>query len=142
MLRIKLQYLPDIIAERQAIAKKYLENIKNPLLILPKVRENAEHVYHQFVVRVKQRDHFREYLKRCGIETVIHYPIPPHLAGCYQSLGYKKGNFPIAEKYAGEVLSLPIFNGMTEEEIQFVIKTCCEYSYFKAGVDFYAKSGV
>ena len=62
-----------------------------------------------------------------GILTVIHYPIPPHLAECYQGLGYKEGDFPIAEKYAKEVLSLPIFNGMREEEIQYVIDVLNSY---------------
>ena len=121
LLRVKLRHLPELIEERRNIAKKYLEGIKNPKLILPETRPGAEHVYHQFVVRTKDRDGLQKYLEDNEIYTVIHYPIPPHLAECYKEFGHKKGDFPIAEKYAEEVLSLPMFNGMKEEEISYVI---------------------
>lgn len=124
LLRVKLSHLPELTEERKKIAGKYLSGIKNPLIRLPKLRDEAEHVYHQFVVRVEHRDDFQVYLKQNDIATVIHYPIPPHLAECYHGLGYKKGDFPVAEKMAEEVLSLPMYNGMTEEEIQYVIDIC------------------
>lgn len=127
LLRVKLRHLPELIAERKAIAKEYLEGIKNPKLTLPKTREGAEHVYHQFVVRAKDRDGLQKYLENNGIQTVIHYPIPPHLAECYQKLGYKEGDYPIAEKYAKEVLSLPMFNGMREEEVKYVVDVLNDY---------------
>ncbi len=128
LLRVKLSHLDELIRERQNIARCYLEGIRNPALILPKTREQANHVYHQFVVRTKERDKFQAYLKEHGIETVIHYPVPPHLAECYKRLGHKRGDFPVAERYAEEVLSLPMFNGMTADEINYVIKTCNAYS--------------
>ena len=127
LLRVKLSHLDELNAERKNIAAKFLDGIKNSRLILPKLRAGSEHVYHQFVIRTENRDEFKKYLEENGIKTVIHYPIPPHLAECYERLGYKRGDFPITEKYADEVLSLPMFNGMTDEEINFVIEVCNEY---------------
>ncbi|MBE6096682.1 MAG: DegT/DnrJ/EryC1/StrS family aminotransferase [Schwartzia succinivorans] len=127
LLRVKLRHLPELIAERKTIAKEYLEGIKNSKLTLPKTREDAEHVYHQFVVRAKDRDGLQKYLENNDIHTVIHYPIPPHLAECYQSLGYKEGDYPIAEEYAKEVLSLPMFNGMKAEEVKYVVDVLNDY---------------
>ena len=127
LLRVKLSFLPELTAERRAIAAQYLAGIHNEHVILPQLREGAEHVYHQFVVRTAERDHFKAYLAACGIETVIHYPIPPHLAACYAELGYGRGSFPVAEQYADEVLSLPIFNGMRADEITYVIDTVNAY---------------
>ena len=127
LLRVKLLHLSELTAERREIAAQYLAEIHNEHIILPQLREGAEHVYHQFVVRTKMRDHFKDYLAAHGIETVIHYPIPPHLAECYVDLGVRRGSFPIAERYAGEVLSLPIFNGMTAEEAAYVIDTVSAY---------------
>lgn len=128
LLRVKLSHLDELNDERKRIAEKYLSGIKNSRLQLPKLRAGSEHVYHQFVVCTERRDEFEKYLEDSGIKTVIHYPIPPHLAECYGRLGYKRGDFPIAEKYADEVLSLPMFNGMTDEEINFVIEVCNGYS--------------
>ena len=127
LLRVKLSHLDELIEERQSIAKRYLEGIKNPALILPSTREKANHVYHQFVIRAKERDRFQAYLKENGIDTVIHYPIPPHLSECYRRLGYGKGDFSISEGYAEEVLSMPMFNGMRGEEVDYVIEACNKY---------------
>lgn len=122
LLRVKLSHLKELTEERQRLAKQYLSGIKNPRLLLPKTRDGATHVYHQFVVRAKDRDTLQTYLKAHDIETVIHYPIPPHLAKCYAPLGHTRGEFPMAEAYADEVLSLPMFNGMTKEESTYLIE--------------------
>lgn len=127
LLRVKLFHLDELTEERQRIAEKYFTGIKNSRIFLPKIRELANHVWHQFVVRVKSRDGFKKYLEEQGIHTIIHYPIPPHLAECYTRLGHRKGEFPITEQYADEVLSLPIFNGMTEAEMEYVIEVCNSY---------------
>ena len=127
LLRVKLIHLTELIHERKQIARVYLKGIKNPKLRLPQERTHAEHVYHQFVVRTEDRDGFQQYLENNGIHTVIHYPIPPHLAECYKSLDYKKGDYPVAEQYATEVLSLPMFNGMTNEEVEYVVNVCNQY---------------
>jgi len=127
LLRVKLRFLPELTAERRAIAAQYLAGMQSDHITLPTLREGAEHVYHQFVVRTQARDHFKAYLSELGIDTVIHYPIPPHLAECYTQLGYGRGSFPIAEQYADEVLSLPMFNGMWADEIAYVIDTINAY---------------
>ena len=122
LLRIKLKYLDDFNAERCRIADRYYKGIKNGLVILPKIRPGADSSWHQFVIHVPgHRDELLEYLKAKDIGTLIHYPIPPHLSEAYSYLGYKRGDFPITEQYADEVLSLPIYNGMNDEEQQTVI---------------------
>ena len=128
LLRVKLSHLDALNAERKKIADRFLSGIKNPRLILPTTCASSEHVYHQFVIRTEKRDEFKRYLEDNGIKTVIHYPIPPHLAECYKRLGYKRGDFPITEKFSDEVLSLPMFNGMMDEEINFVIEVCNGYN--------------
>ncbi|WP_294152897.1 DegT/DnrJ/EryC1/StrS aminotransferase family protein [uncultured Selenomonas sp.] len=127
LLRTKLGHLADLIAERERIAAAYLSGIQNPAIRLPKQRENANHVWHQFVIETEDRDSFQQYLAGHGIQTVIHYPIPPHLAECYHYLGHKEGDFPITEHMAKTVLSLPMFNGMKEEEVRYVIETVNGY---------------
>lgn len=123
LLRVKLKHLEEFNTERCKIAEYYNKEIKNPLVQLPKIRPGSDCTWHQFVVHIpKHRDAFAEYLKDNGIGTIIHYPIPPHLSQAYSFLGYKKGDFPIAERYAEEVLSLPIYNGITQEELDFVVE--------------------
>ena len=127
LLRVKLKHLTELTEERERIATKYLKEIKNPLILLPKVKKNCTHVWHLFVIRVEKRDQFQKYLEKNGIGSVIHYPIPPHLSEAYKYLGYKKGDFPITEKYAETVLSLPLYNGMKDEEINYVIEKINNY---------------
>lgn len=127
LLRVKLSYISELEEEREKIAKRYLEEIKNPLILLPKIRENCTHVWHLFVIRVENRENFQNYLEQNGIGSVIHYPIPPHLSEAYKYLGYKKGDFPITERYAETVLSLPLYNGMTKEELDYVIDKINKY---------------
>lgn len=122
LLRVKLQYLDAFNEERNVLAERYMEGIRNPYVILPAIRPGADSSWHQYVIHVPgHRDEMLEYLKTQGIGTIIHYPIPPHLSEAYRYLGYKKGSFPIAERDADEVLSIPIYNGMTAEEQLYVI---------------------
>ncbi|MEG2234555.1 MAG: DegT/DnrJ/EryC1/StrS family aminotransferase [Oscillospiraceae bacterium] len=123
LLRVKLLHLDQFNAERCAIAERYNAEITNPLFIKPRIRPGADSTWHQYVVHIpKYRDSAAKYLKELGIGTIIHYPIPPHLSEAYAYLGYKKGDFPIAERYADEVLSLPMYNGITSEEQGYVIE--------------------
>ena len=122
-LRVRLPHLDAMNDEKAAIAKRYTEEIKNPKLILPKVRDNATCVWHQYVIRCEERDKLVEYLKEKGIGTIIHYPIPPHLSEAYQYLGHGEGYLPITEEYANTVLSIPMYNGMTSEELDYIIET-------------------
>lgn len=120
-LRVKLAYLDKWTIERRIIARKYLSEIHNAKIILPKVRMGNEHVWHVFVVRCNERREFQKYLQEKGIGTVIHYPVPMHLQKAFEDLGYSKGDLCIAEKLADTVLSLPLYIGMSEEEINYVV---------------------
>lgn len=131
LLRVRLKHIDELTRQKQDIGKKYMDGIMNDCIILPKMVPNATHVYHQFVIRCKTRDNLINYLKGNGIGTIIHYPIPPHLAEAYKYLGYSKGDLPVTEKMASEVLSIPMYNGMTEEEVDYVIKTINEYEEYK-----------
>ena len=106
-----------------AIAEKYRKGITNPKIRVPAVRPDTTHVYHVFPIFCEDRDGLKEYLEANGINAQIHYPIPCHLAGCYSELGYKKGDFPKSEYYGEHELSLPIYVGLTDEEIQYIIDT-------------------
>ncbi|WP_288374858.1 DegT/DnrJ/EryC1/StrS family aminotransferase [uncultured Chryseobacterium sp.] len=120
VLDVKLKYIDEENTVRKSIAKKYIAGISNPKLILPENPADVnEHVWHLFVIRTENRDALQKYLTENGIQTLIHYPIPPH-----QQQAYKEWNelsFPISEKIHEEVLSLPISPVMTEEEVEKVI---------------------
>lgn len=121
LLRVKLKHLDELNEERNRIANRYLSGINNDLIKPLLTRPGSNNVYHQFVIHSEKRDELIEYLNSYEIGTIIHYPIPPHLQKAYAYLGYKEGDFPIAEKYAKEVLSLPMYNGMLDEELDYVI---------------------
>ena len=120
-LRVKLSHLSELEEERAKICNRYLNELKNPEIHLPEVRKGATHIWHQFVIQSASRERLIAYLDDKGIGTIIHYPIPPHLSEAYQYLNIKKGTLPITERYAETVLSLPLYNGMTEEEQEYVI---------------------
>ena len=122
LLRVRLRHVEECQEERCQIAKRYLEEIRNPRLTLPRVREGATAVWHQFVLRTSHRKELIAYLNEREIGTIIHYPISPHLSEAYKGLGYERGSFPITEQYADEVLSIPMYNGMTDEEQTYVIE--------------------
>lgn len=122
-LSIKLKHLNTLNQQRQKIAKFYDLNLMLvDDLILPVIADKATTVYHQYIVRTSRRDELQKFLADNGIGTLIHYPIPPHLQKCYSNLGYKKGDFPIAEEIAETCLSLPIFPGMKPEETAYIVE--------------------
>lgn len=121
-LRVKLSNLDRWNEDRRVTAKKYFEGIKNPLIKLPlKSTDEFEHIYHVFVIRCDKRDELEKYLNDNGIGTVKHYPIPMHEQECYKDLEIKHGELPIAEEISRTVLSIPMYYGMTDEEINYVI---------------------
>lgn len=122
LLRVKLNHLKELNIERNKIANRYARELSTKYLKLPQIRPGADSTWHQYVIHTEYRDELMEYLKDFGIGTIIHYPIPPHLSDAYRYLGKKKGDFPITEKFANEVLSLPMYNGMSEEEQSYVIE--------------------
>lgn len=117
----KLTYLESKNQQRNQIAGQFLQNIKNPLLRLP--QQVSGHVWHQFVVRVTDRQAFMIHLQNQGVESMIHYPVPPHLSGAYQK-EYGDSHLPLTEQICQQVVSLPIYPGLSEQEIQQVIAAC------------------
>ena len=123
-----MKYLDDwtnIRHKNADLYRKHLSDCKE--IILPEEMPGAKHVYHLFVIRSRKRDELMNYLKENDIYTGLHYPIPCHLQNAYKSLGYKEGDFPISEKFAGEILSLPISEQLKEEEIEYVAEKIKEF---------------
>ncbi len=121
LLRVKLRHLDQLNAQRQEIAARYAREIVNPRITHPPVRAQAYSVWHQYAVRCEARDALAAYLREQEIGTGIHYPVPPHLSQAYAYLNHRAGDFPLAERWAREELSLPMFNGITAEEQGYVI---------------------
>ena len=121
LLRVRLRHLPEITKERADIAEAYAKGLDNLLIKLPKLANHTTGVWHQYVIRCEERARLIAYLDEREIGTIIHYPIPPHLSEAYASLGYHKGDLPVTEHLADTVLSLPVYNGMTREEQDYVI---------------------
>ncbi len=121
LLRVRLRHLPEITKERADIAEAYAKGLDNLLIKLPKLANHTTGVWHQYVIRCEERARLIAYLDEQEIGTIIHYPIPPHLSEAYASLGYHKGDLPVTEHLADTVLSLPVYNGMTREEQDYVI---------------------
>jgi dTDP-4-amino-4,6-dideoxygalactose transaminase len=127
-LRVKLKYLPEWTTQRQEIAAQYNTILQGKGdIVTPAVAKGATHVYHLYVIQTAQRDALQQSLQEQGIVTLIHYPVPVHLQGAYQHLGYKKGDFPIAESLANRCLSLPIWPGMQSMQIETVAKAVQQF---------------
>ena len=121
LLNVRLAHMEEITKERQKLAERYRENLRQELISLPEERKGTETVWHQYVIRCDRREELIDYLSQKEIGTIIHYPIPPHLSEAYSYLGHKKGDFPITERLADTVLSIPMYTGMTKEEQDYVI---------------------
>ena len=132
MLRVKLRFLDNEIEKRREIAAYYLENIKNPNIILPiqhptsNIQHLNNHVWHVFVIRTSKREGLQKYLLDNNIQTLIHYPIPPHQQEAYQEWSDK--NYPISEQIHNEVLSLPIGSHLSQEQVAHIIKVVNEFN--------------
>jgi dTDP-4-amino-4,6-dideoxygalactose transaminase len=127
VLGIKLKHLEKWTRERQRVAKRYSELLADTPLQLPQEAKFAESVWHLYVVRHPRRDHLKKYLDENGVGCALHYPLPLHLQKCYANLGYKPGDFPVAEKAANECLSLPIYPELTDAQIQRVAKVVKDF---------------
>ncbi len=125
LLRVKMSTLTEDTTIRQNIAEKYIQGIKNTAIKLPVVDNKEEHVWHLFVIRTANRDKLQAYLLDHGIQTLIHYPLPPHKQKAYQEMSGL--NLPISEKIHAEVLSLPMSPVMSEEEVNYVIDIANKY---------------
>ncbi|WOB28574.1 MULTISPECIES: DegT/DnrJ/EryC1/StrS family aminotransferase [Xanthomonas] len=122
LLRVKLGYLDEEIALRRAVARRYLQGIDNPLIVLPTVVSDEQHVWHLFVVRSPQRDALQAHLLRHGIHAQIHYPVPPHRQPAYATLG--DACLPVSERLHAEVLSLPMGPALDAASVERVIAAC------------------
>ena len=120
-LKVKLPILDKINCERRRIAGQYLSRIKNNKIILPMESDDIENVWHVFPIRCAMRDKLENYLRDKGIETGKHYPIPIHLQECYAELNIQKGELPIAEIISKTELSLPMFYGLNDHDIDYII---------------------
>lgn len=123
ILRVKLNHLDDWINMRRQKAHLYNElfiSLPSPSMKIPQEASYARHNYGVYTIRSLQRDHLKEYLTKRGIGTKVYYPLPLHLEDIHKSLGYKKGDFPVAEKASREVLSLPIYPELSEDDIKLV----------------------
>lgn len=123
VLLAKLEHLDSWNKERQLAADRYLELLADVDVVTPVVADGNEHVWHLYVIRVPERDRVVASLNRRGVGAGIHYPTPLHLHGALSELGYEKGDFPVAERLADEILSLPMFPGITEEEQRYVVES-------------------
>ena len=127
VLRAGLKFMSEGTKERIKQANLYKEGIKNSKVFIPPVYENVNHVYHLFPILVDNRENFQKYLKDRGIFTQVHYPIPPYVAECYKEWGYHWDDFPNAARFARQEVSLPIYAGLPENELRYVINTINEY---------------
>ncbi len=121
ILDVKLKHLDEDVALRKSVAKKYIEGIKNPKIVLPKIFDWNQHVFHLFPILCEQRDELQKYLTEKDIGTNIHYPIPPHKQECYKE--WNGISLPVTERIHNQELSLPMSPCLTDEQIQFVIDT-------------------
>ena len=120
ILTVKLKYLNEDIQKRREVAQYYNNNIKNPKVILPVIRDWDSHVFHIYSIRCSERDRLQQYLAKNGIQTNIHYPIPPHKQECYKE--WNGLSLPITEKIHNEELSLPMSPVMTDNEMIEVVE--------------------
>ncbi len=120
-LLAKLPFLDKMNDERRRIALMYSNDIKNDKVILPFVSEDTIPVWHIYAIRCKNRNELEKHLNNKGIETNKHYPIPIHMQECYKDLGIKKGELPVAEEISETELSIPMFYGMTDDQVNYVI---------------------
>ena len=125
-LNVKLKYIQKDILERRSVAKYYLKNIKNAEIILPEVLNEEGHVWHLFVIRTSKRDELQKYMNDNGVQTLIHYPIPPHKQEAYAA--YNHLSFPTTEKIHAEVISLPMSSIITDVQIKFVVKILNQFN--------------
>jgi dTDP-4-amino-4,6-dideoxygalactose transaminase len=127
ILGVKLKYLDQENEARRTAAAVYLNGISNPNVVLPENKLDGSHVWHLFVVRVGNRDVFQQYLSDNGIQTVIHYPIPPHKQKAYKE--FNSDSYPITEKIHDEVISLPIYPGIPSQQLDVIVEKINSFSF-------------
>jgi len=127
VLSAKLKHLDEWNERRRQAAALYNQLLKDSAIVTPKELPERKHVYYVYVIRSKMRDALQKFLTGQGIGTGIHFPIPLHLQKAYQYLNYKLGDFPVAERVTQEILSLPLYPGITAEQVKFVAEKIKEF---------------
>ncbi|MAG08662.1 erythromycin biosynthesis sensory transduction protein eryC1 [Candidatus Woesearchaeota archaeon] len=127
VLNVKLRHLEEWTEMRRKNARLYSELLKGTDVVAQVEHSKAKHVYHLYVIRVKERDRLMDFLKSKGISTGIHYPIPLHLQPAYKYMNHKEGDFPVTEEYSKEIVSLPMFPELTEEQIKYTVDSIKEF---------------
>ena len=128
LLRVKVSHMPELLANRDHIAQRYLSEIKNPKVSLPLIAEGCKHTWYQFIIRVDDQDRFRDYLEKQGVKTDISWRTPPFLQPCMvEKYGYKEGDFPVTEELCAHIVTLPMMDHMDEDEITTVINAINSY---------------
>ena len=122
IVNVKLKYYKQDFEKRNKVAQKYNEMLRNSDIILPTIKSDRSTPWAQYSIRIKNRDEIQHKLKEAGIPTAVHYPIPLHLQECFKYLGYKKGDFPVAERVSQEIMSLPMNPDLSDEEIEYIVK--------------------
>ena len=124
VLGVKLRHLESWTEARRGRAATYARALKDTGVVIPVERPGVRHVYHVYVVRTSDRDGLRARLTEPGVQTGVHYPIPVHMQPGYRDLGYSAGDFPVSERAAREVLSLPIYPELTDDQIEMIAGVC------------------
>ena len=127
LLRVRLRYLDEWNSRRSKTAARYSEGLRGVELLLPEVADNTDPVWHLFVVRAKRRDALQSHLKKCGVDTLSHYPVPPHLQQAYRDLGLMEGSLPVTEMIHREVLSLPMGPHLSESQVGRVVEAISSF---------------
>ena len=128
ILRVKLRKLDGWLEGRRAIAARYNEELSPLGIKTPKTAEGNTHTYHQYTIAVDDRNDLLSFLKDKGIAARVYYPVPLHLQPCYRALGYSIGSFPVSEKAAERVLSLPVYPELNEEKIEYIIQSVKDFT--------------
>jgi dTDP-4-amino-4,6-dideoxygalactose transaminase len=123
----KFPYLESWNKKRIDNARYYNNKLKGLPIVLPQIEDDTSHIFHQYVIRVKPRDQFQNFLKEKGIQTGIYYPVPLHLQGCFRYLGYKKGSYPVAEKASLTSLALPVYPELKKAEKDYIVNSIREF---------------
>jgi len=128
VLNVKIDHLKKTTVRRKSVAQQYTQGLESTGLILPTVPSWADPVWHLYVIRHPQREAFQRRLSNSGIETGIHYPIPPHLQKAYMDAGFSRGRFPLSEKLSEEIISLPMCPSQSQEQTDYVLDKICALS--------------
>jgi dTDP-4-amino-4,6-dideoxygalactose transaminase len=123
LLNVKMKYLEKWTERRRAFANLYYENFKNLPLVIPHDKPYEKAVYHTFIIQSEKRNELKEYLAEKGVDTKIHYPIPIHYQEAAKGLGYKKGDFPVTEKQADTILSIPVYPELTDAQVNYIVES-------------------